>query len=251
MLAMLLGASAGLGTYLISSKLIFKYQWAELKDGELQSAVGGLSRVLGMLVSLMLSLAFSSVIQELKAINHAMQREAVAISDIFNSLERIDVEGAKETQDILVEYTEAVIVDDWSSLANDQLGKQASALKRQLTDQVLGLEASTPLQQKQWSQILSDLDMISDHRLIRLDAALAEPPGYIYAIGCGFLLTMACFGVNKPTVTFVVLAGLLTAFVGVVIYLVLALSDPFQSQLGVDPKTFETMLESLKSRRGA
>ena len=139
-------------------------------------------------------------------------------------------------------------VDDWTSLDNDQLGEQASQLKRQFTEQVMRLEASTPLKEKQWSQIISDLDMISDHCLTRVDAALSEAPGYIYVIFCGILLPMACLGVNKPTLTFVVLSGLLAAFDGFVFFLIFALSDPFQSQLGVDPKTSEALLESLRSR---
>jgi len=40
---------------------------------------------------------------------------------------------------------------------------------------------------------------------------------------------------------------LFTVFVGLVLYLVLALSDPFQGYLGVAPTSFEYLVETLQS----
>ena len=71
--------------YFVSYKLISKYQRDELKD-----PTSSLFRVVGLLVSLMLSLAFSEVIAEVRVIRTAVEREAVAISDTFTNLELFD-----------------------------------------------------------------------------------------------------------------------------------------------------------------
>jgi cation transporter-like permease len=97
------------------------------------------------------------------------------------------------------------------------------------------------------SHILNDIDALSDHRFIRLDSALAEPPVYLYVIIFGFLVTMACFGVYRPQAPLVVLFLLYTVFVGLVLYLILALSDPFQGDIGVAPTVFEHLVETLQS----
>ncbi len=140
-----------------------------------------------------------------------------------------------------------MIDDDWPALANDELGDHAEALKRQLAESVWNLKPATPLQEKLWSQILTDIDAISDYRWIRLDNALAEPPVYIYAIIFGFLVTMACFGAYPPQVPLVALVSLYTVFIGLVLYLILAVSDPFQGGLGVDPTPFELLVETLRA----
>ena len=94
---------------------------------------------------------------------------------------------------------------------------------------------------------MADIDALSDHRIIRLNAALSKPPVYVYVIIFGFLVTMACFGVYRPQSPLIVLVTLYTIFVGFVLYLVLDLSDPFRGGFGVAPTPFEYFIETLQS----
>ena len=123
-------------------------------------------------------------------------------------------------------------------------------MKKQLAERVWKLEPATPVQEKLWSQILADFDAISDYRLIRLDNALAEPPVYLYVIIFGFPVTMVCFGAYRPQGPLVALVSLYTVFICLVLYLILALSDPFQDGIGVDPTTFEYLLEAIRAENG-
>lgn len=233
---------AGFVVYLVFYKLISMDKREDMKD-----PIANLFRVVGMLVSLMLALAFSEVIAELRTIRNAIQREAVAISDTFSVLKLFDIERTREIRTILVDYAKAVIDDDWSALANDKLGQRADALKRQLSKSVIDLKPATPAQEKMWSNIMADIDALSDYRVVRLGSALAKPPIYVYVIIFGFLVTMACFGVYRPQTPLIALVTLYTVFVGLVLYLVLALSDPFQSGIGVAPTPFEHLVETLQS----
>lgn len=184
-----LATAAGIAVYLVSYKLISKYQSSELKD-----PTGNLFRVVGVLVSLMLSLAFADVVFDLRAIENAIAREAVAISDTFYDLQSYSLEETKEPRAILIEYTQSVIDDDWPALADDRLSPRPAALRRQLSEYVLNLKPTTPLQEILWPRMIAEIDAISDHRLIRLDSALAAPPVFVYIVAIGFLVTMACLG---------------------------------------------------------
>ncbi len=242
-IAMVFTAALGLLVYLVSYKLITKY-----KSGELKDEIGGLFRVVGMLVSLMLSLAFGEVIVELVQIKNAVEREVVAISDVYKDLEMFDIDRTREIRTTLIDYTRAVIDDDWPALANDDLGQRTSALERQLTEAVISLNPKTPIQEKLFSRILADVDTMSDFRMTRLDNALAEPPVYVFVIIFGFVVTMACFGAYRPQAPVVALVSLYTVFVGLVLYLILTLSDPFQGDIGVDPTSFEHLVEIMQSK---
>jgi hypothetical protein len=88
----------GLVVYILSYKLITKYKSEDMKD-----STGNLFRVVGMLVSLMLSLAFGDVIVELIQTRNAVEREIVAIADTFNGLELFDNEGTREIRILLLE----------------------------------------------------------------------------------------------------------------------------------------------------
>lgn len=232
----------GLVVYLVFYKIISKYQREDMQD-----PTSNLFRVVGMLFSLMLALAFSEVIVELRTIRNAVQRESVAISDTFEVLKLFDIERTREIRTILVEYTQAVIDDDWPALANDKLGQRTGALKRQLTEAVMNLEPATPTQEKLWSFIVADIDALSDHRFIRLDAALAEPLINVNVMIFGFLVTMACFGVYRPQAPLLVLVSFYTVFVGLVLFLIVKLSDPFQGDISVAPTAFEYLVETLQS----
>ena len=106
----------GLVVYVVSYKFITKTKSEDLKD-----PIGGLFRVVGMLVSLMLSLAFGEIIVKLVAIRNAVDREVVAIADTNKDLAQFDVEKTREIRSLLIYYTQALIDDEWPALANDSL----------------------------------------------------------------------------------------------------------------------------------
>ena len=58
---------------------------------------------------------------------------------------------------------------------------------------------------------------------------------------------MACFGTYRPQTPVVALVSMYTLFVGLVLYLILALSDPFRGGIGVDPTTFEHLVEKMQT----
>ena len=232
----------GFVVYLVSYKLIAKYKREDMKE-----PTNNVFRVVGTLVSLMLALTFSEVSVDFRTIRNAIQRETVAISDTFEALKLFDIERTREIRTILIEYTQAVIDDDWPALANDKLGLRTGDLKNRLTEAVMNLEPATSNQKKLWAFIAADLDVLSDHRIVRLDSALAKPSIYVYVVIFGFLVTMACFGVYRPQAPLIVLVTLYTVFVGLVLYLVLALSDPFQGDIAIAPTAFEHLVETLQS----
>jgi hypothetical protein len=232
----------GLVVYLVFYKFISKYQSYDLKD-----PTSRLFRVVGLLVSLMLSLAFSKVIADLRTIRNSVEREAVAISDIFEALKLFDIERTREIRTILVDYAQAVIDDDWPAMANDKLSQRTGALISQLTEAVMNLEPATSSQKKLWSFIAADIDALSDHRLIRLDNVLEKPPLFVNVIIFGFLVTMACFGAYRPQGPLVVLVSLYTVFVGLVLFLIVKLHDPFQGDISLAPTAFEYLIEALQS----
>lgn len=120
-------------------------------------------------------------------------------------------------------------------------------MNKQLQKAVLELEPVDKYREHLWSRILSDLDAASDYRLIRLDKALAGPSVYLYVVFFGFLLTMARFGAYRPQAPLVVLVSTYTLYAGLVLYLILALSDPFQGDLGGFPTTFEHLIDGMRA----
>ena len=240
-----LATTVGLLTYVVAYKLIYRYQAQDLKD-----PTGQLFRMLGILVSLMLSLAFAEVIADMRDIEKAIEREVVTIADTFNDLYRYDADATQKSRALLIAYTQAVIDDDWPALAENTLGEHTTKFRRQFEESAWQLEPATSVQEQLKSEILKDIDAIFEYRIVRLDNALAEPPFYLYIIIFGFLLTMATFGCYKPQGPLIILVSFYTVFVGLVLYLILAMSDPFQGGTGIEPTTFKVLVESMRTFKG-
>jgi hypothetical protein len=232
----------GLAVYIISYKLIEKSKTVRLIE-----PINNLFRLVAIIVSLMLSLSFGEVIAEWKAIKNAINQESVAISDTYINLKYYDSEATREIRAILIDYAQAVIDDDWPAMAKDQLGQRTSALKRQFTEKVIELKPTNSIQKEVRSHILADIDTMSDYRLIRLNHSMAKPPVYVLVIIFGFLVSMACFGAYQPNLPLITLVSLCTLFIGMVFYLILAMSDPFQGATNIDPTPFEYLIEALES----
>ena len=94
----------------------------------------------------MLSLAFVEILVDMRSIENAVEREAVAISDTFDDLQLFNNENARNIRITLVDYVQAIIDDDWPALSNDRLGQRAGELYKQLQKNVMELESATATQ---------------------------------------------------------------------------------------------------------
>jgi uncharacterized membrane protein YheB (UPF0754 family) len=234
--------AAGLLTYYMSYTLISRYQPETLKEMS-----RFLFQLMGVLLGLLLSLLFRDVISELNEIDRVVEGEAVAIADTYHNLKHFGNDEANDIQMLLVEYSRSVIEDDWPALKNDRLGEQAESLLRKLETAVLNLKARNEIQKILWSRIVADVDKISEYRLARLQQSVTQTPVILLVVSLGFLLTMVFFGLYQPGGLVIVMMSLYMLFIGLVIYLILAYSDPFQGMPGVDTAPFEYVIERMQA----
>ncbi len=243
---MALTTAFGMGVYLITFRLHARRHNAE-QLAEIKDATGNLFRVVGWLFTLLLSLTFTDVVSELSLTENAIQKEAAAIEDVYHNLRRLGLEETREARRMLAAYVTAVLEKELPQLANDQLAEEASIAWRQLQDEVLRIPINGRMQETLQAGVIADMDRVSDFRIARLQQAREGPSAVLYVVLFGFLVTMVYFGIYEPRRSMVALLTLYTVFVGVVIYLILAMADPFQGTLSVSSGPLEYTLELLKA----
>jgi hypothetical protein len=243
---MAITAAVGLAIYYVTFQFHTKRQNDESFQ-EVKDATDNLFRVVGWLFTLLLSLTFTDVIGELTVTERAIENESAVVQDIHHGLQRFSLEETGESRKLLVDYAKSVTDEDWLALAGGNLSTRTDAILRDLGDAILNLETSTPRQETLKSNIIADVDSISDFRLTRLQQAKEEPSTVLIVVVFGYLVTMVLFGIYQPRPALVVLLSLYAIFVGVVIYLILAMSDPFQGTWAVDTAPMEYALEKMQS----
>lgn len=231
----------GLGIYFLSAWFISKYF-----NENLERPVGDLFRIMGIMVSFFLSLTFADVVLEMKTIDSATQREAIFLADINKELCLYGVKETGEIRALLKEYTKSLIENDWPALEDDQVDEATGDLLYRLEYDVWHLEPTTKIQDNLKASILNDVDKISEFRLTRLQQAFSPPPFFVVVVLLGFVFSMMCYGVYKPQLITVLAAVIYTLFIGIIIYIILAYSDPFQGFPGVDTTPLQNALERIK-----
>ena len=107
------------------------------------------------------------------------------------------------------------------------------------------LDTHSKMEDRTWIRISADLDSMSNYRLERLHYALSPPPFFLLVVICGMVVVMVCLGVYQPSRSLVFLVSFYLSFVGLTVYLILSLSDPFQGLPGVDPASLENVLNEM------
>ena len=205
-------------------------------------------KISGTLMALILSFSLNSLRNDYTSVRDSIQLEAAEVLDIATDLNSFGTEGARQLRRGLEKYVRLVIDEEWPSLAaGNGLAPDAN---RAFDDLQIGfhlLKADTPARQSLRANLISDIDEISDYRQHRGFQALPDPPQFLYVALVGFLCTIATLVVYEPTVLRILLIAAYSAFVGLVVHSMLALSLPFSGEMGLSPEPLIRILEQISA----
>ena len=203
-----------------------------------------LLRVSGALLALLLSLTFADVRSELVRLRDSIDLEAAQIVDMYSDLDIYGTEESKLIQQKLKAYTIALIEKEWEQLSMQSFDLYTFRLAEEIQEDILNLEPESEKQKLLRSNLLEDLDEISDYRQMRQYASKSDPPIFFYISFFGFIVTLGIFAVYPPRKNSMLLLSMYCAFIGVVIYFILALSNPFTGTMKIEPDALNTIINS-------
>jgi hypothetical protein len=238
----------GLGVYVVTARIHSRYGSEETAK-ELVGASGNLMRVVGWLLCLLLSMTFTNVLGELIVTKTAIMSEAAAILDVHHDLRRFGVEETNETHAALVDYGRSIIDEEWPALGDRRLSERTEASLRKVEDAILYLEGTNSRQKSVQSRLFADMDLMSGYRMSRLQQAREPVPFTLGIVFFGYLVTMVFFGIYPVSRAMLMSLSLYTCFVGVIIYVILMMSNPFDGARMLDPGPIEFALQTMKNGR--
>ncbi len=231
----------GLGTYaaariVVGKKAVFANSTLAMQ----------LFRVIATMLVLLLSLTFSDVRIETDAIRNSVDVETGLLGDIFKTLHVFDSAEAEAISTQLLEYIDAVIEKEWEALRRGEIDNDVVEIFRDLEIAVLTLEATTTLQEELHRLMIDDIDAVSHSRLKRLTKTSKQVPVFLYVAFLAFLWSNVMLSVFTPRNKAVFFFGGYCAFVGVMIYVILAMSSNFEGVGAVTPDSLEDLSNYLK-----
>ena len=245
-LPVILGATISAGVAVIIG--LTAYYVAHIAVGrkankENRELASGMFRIIATLLSLLLSLTFADVRVEIGMVRSSVETEAGQLADIYKDLNAFDSVEARAVRVQLLDYVDAVIEDEWQALQQGEVSEPVIAIFHDLEYAILNLEATTPLQQILRSRLADDVDALSTNRAARMIKRDSGTPIFLYVAVLGFLWTMIFLSVYAPAGKAITYLSAYSAFFGIVIYIILALSNYFEGVGGVTPEAFEFLSE--------
>ena len=229
-----------LASYRIMHALLGRYENEDRRE-----LAGSVIFRVSALHGLILALVFAQEIGNINDADDATAREAVLVADTFFDFERYDPEATEASRKALADYTVRVVEAEWQSLARDRaLDEEAWALWQSAYHGALELTPETPRQGFLHAQIMQNIREISGLRRVREnDARRGIQPLFLVAALIGIVLTAASYFTFNPRRLTLGLLSIYAVYTGLVVYVILAFSNPFHAPGMVDPAGFERLLE--------
>jgi hypothetical protein len=215
-------------------------RWRPAASDELKDLTAHTGRMLGGIYSLILALAFNTAMSERTELEEAIDEEAVLLLQIVEDSRReMHPSAGMVSVNNISSYVEAVLDEEWRAdsataaatasntayVALERLRAHMATLKADHSDRVLKIE-----------KMLDDVERRRLQRLLDLEQTL---PKIFWILSIllffGTLIPMARYSPNGSSA---MLIGSYGAAVGLVLYSILLMSEPFQSTMPVSQQPF-------------
>lgn len=209
-----------------------------------ETIAGSILFRIGALHGLILALVFADELARNQNVRDIVSYEAAAIADLLRNLERVERTAAIEES--VTAYLHSVIFDEWPNMGNRKLSAQTWLQWDAMYSNVLDLTPSNLSEESLREHLLNDVVAISEYRERRLFSASygLSLPFWAIAIA-GFVLISVPYFVFRPGLVNLCLLTTFGVYNGMVIYLILALSNPYKGPANIEPTPFLIVYESL------
>ena len=225
--------------------LYFVLRWFLMRHvGEDTKLISGPSiQRMGTLYALILAFVFAQEYSDYNEINATTTREAGAIASVYHGLRKYDFEKTREIRRAVAKYVETVISEEWSLLSAHRLSHNAWKHYREVEVKLLHLAPQGLFQSGLRAQMIQDWDIVSRSRIARVSFAVYGVPEFLMGVCiAGFFFAVAPYFAFTPKVANLFLISLHAFFNGLIIYLILAVANPFSQPARIEPDVFKMLM---------
>jgi len=194
---------------------------------------------------LILALVYAQEMIDYQHLRDDLIKEATAIADIFNDIDRFGGEHVATVRTGLAQYVFHVIHEEWDLLGReDRVSPQAWREWESLHLVYLDLPVDTPRQQSLRAHMIENSQLIAHLRQDRENtAASAISPMFWASAVAGIVLIAGALFVFPPTRIDLILISIFGLYSGIIMFFIYAFSNPFSPPGALDPIAFEKLLD--------
>jgi hypothetical protein len=175
-------------------------------------------------------------------------QEAACLAALYRDVSLYPEPHRSALQQDVKDYLEFVIHEAWPAQAQGKIVPTPPDLVKRMIRDFMGFVPANEQQKLQHAEALRALNEAIKATRLRVDAASASLPGIMWlVIGVGALLSLSTsffFKVQDARLHGIMVV-LLASFMGLIIFMILALDRPFRGELGVRPDAYQIIYDQL------
>ena len=230
---------------------LFGFRWLAHdwlhRDDRANEMVGLAMSSFAILYGLLLGLLAVAAYTSYSATDEQVTREAASLATLYRDVGGLPDPARTQLQDMLRRYIHEVIEVSWPAQQIGVVPTSASMIMTQFNDALQGFKprdlGEATLHAEAIAQA-NELVELRSTRLANVNAGIPDILWWVVLIGA-FINTLLLWMLKMTTRVHVILTGLLSAFTGLVIFLVAAMDFPFRGEVAIDAGAFAQVLETV------
>jgi hypothetical protein len=249
MAAVLLGLLVVGGTALFAvcalaiARRILRHRIAGSHNEVMISLYAGASVTYAVLLGFMVVVVW----QAYDSAHRNLAEEAASLVSLYRLTYGMEAKEGAKMRALVRGYTSAVVVDEWPTFGRAEAGSNKT---RKIVGDIDRLFATMDATDKAAdaevdAEILRTKSVVVSDRNLRLTEASDSIPWVIWlgAFGGGVIIVvMSCFINTEHAVPHFLMSGMMASLIGLLLFIVIALSQPFTGVLPLSPKHFQQAL---------
>jgi hypothetical protein len=200
---------------------------------------------LGTIYAVFLAFIVIAVWQNFDRTSSGVQQEAIAVADLYRNSEAFAPEFNREVGDLLREYRQKVVRDEWKALAQGKGSPEVEKLVREIWTLYTRYTPRNPTEQSFFDESVEKLNTFRELRRQRLMDAKTGIHALLWVILiAGGVVTISftfLFGVENLKAQ-MIMEIMLSAIIALILFTILSMDFPFSGSISVSPAPLQQIL---------
>ena len=200
-----------------------------------------------VLYGLLLGLLAVAAYQNFSSVSDVVTKEASSLASLYRDLQGYPEPVRSDLRAKLAEYTRYVIEDAWPEQRKGVIPEGGTERVTAFFDDFIAFNPQNAREGIVHAEAFRQFNVYNELRRERLANVTTGIPAVLWwVVGIGAVLTIAFVWLLDMEIhVHLILGGILSLFLGIVIFLIAAMDNPFRGEVSVGPDAFQLVYDSL------
>ena len=234
---------------LVGLFVVRRYGFPHLQfhDG-VNDAISGTVQAIGVFYGVTVGLIAVSVWDNYSDALDTTANEAASIAALYRDVSLFAEPARSILQKDLYDYTVNIVKDVWPAQRRGQMMQNNSTVINRLQATLSNIEPRTQGEALRYAQTLAEYNKLIEHRRLRLDSVtsgLSSVMWWVIWVGAAISVSVAYFFHIEDWKLHSVLIVMMSAFLGLVLFMIAVNDKPFVGNLAIGPDSYQLILNAL------